>query len=252
MRPSTWYEFEVRYVARADNIVTHYSEPTRLAFFTAEQTRNEIAAAAESAKVPADVTEWIWQGSFDGVNWITQQSGTDADFTTVGPDTVLDLSSLTKIDGVWYRLGTRTVDASGDTTDWHFSLPYQRNGASAEPIALELVRSGKAITTGANVIGSFPMPFTADIVDHELIVTGDVSTSGVISADVLVDGAPITTTEISIDANETSSDSAATPAAFSSTAIAKGALLSIDINAAGTGATGPLWLHLIVERQVGA
>jgi hypothetical protein len=66
------------------------------------------------------------------------------------------------------------------------------------------------------------------------------STSGVVEFDVNVDGTSIFTTEATIDANETTTQSAAVPSALSGSVVMVGddSQITIDIDGAGTGARG--------------
>lgn len=258
LRPSTFYEFEVRYVRRVANIVDYYSEPTRLVFTTAEQPRTELTAGGQVGVIPPEsldpdptcVTNWKLEQSFDGQTWLLADSGTDADFGTSGADTILDLSSFNFVDGVYYRLGTRLV-CGDEANDWHYTLPYRRNGSALETVVVELFRLDESIATGTNITTEFWVPWPGEITGAYLSVTGDQSTSGIISVDVNLNGTSAMSTVISIDANEGDSETAATAHAFSTTALSRGDVLSFDCDAAGTGATGPLMLTLFIERQVG-
>jgi len=64
------------------------------------------------------------------------------------------------------------------------------------------------------------------------------STSGVITLDINEAGVSILSTLLTIDANESTSATAATPAVLSDSSIADNAKVSIDIDGAGTSATG--------------
>lgn len=65
------------------------------------------------------------------------------------------------------------------------------------------------------------------------------SSSGVVTYDINVNGSTVLSTKLTIDANETSSITAATPAVFSSTTFNAGDRITLDIDTAGTGAVGP-------------
>jgi hypothetical protein len=65
-----------------------------------------------------------------------------------------------------------------------------------------------------------------------------VSSSGLVTVDINKNGVTVLSTELSIDATEKTSTTAATPAVISVSAIADDDELSIDISAAGTGAKG--------------
>ena len=94
-----------------------------------------------------------------------------------------------------------------------------------------------AITTGTNKL-TFRMPFamTLDALPRASLTTA--SSSGVVQVDINEAGTTIFSTELTVDANETSSETAATPAALSDTSLADNAVITIDIVAAGTNAAG--------------
>ena len=64
------------------------------------------------------------------------------------------------------------------------------------------------------------------------------SSSGVVTFDCNEAGVSIFSTAVSCDANETSSETAATPAVLSDTSLADNAVITIDCDAAGTNAAG--------------
>lgn len=64
------------------------------------------------------------------------------------------------------------------------------------------------------------------------------SSSGVVTFDINVNGSTILSTKLTIDANEKTSETAATAAVISNTAIADDDEITIDIDTAGTGAAG--------------
>lgn len=99
-----------------------------------------------------------------------------------------------------------------------------------------------AITTGVAKL-SFRMPyaFTLTSVKSSLNVA---STSGIPTVDINEGGATILSTKLTIDANELTSVTAAAAAVISDAALAADALMTIDIDVAGTGAKG-LKVYLI-------
>lgn len=94
-----------------------------------------------------------------------------------------------------------------------------------------------AITTG-NAKITFRMPFamTLDALPRLSLTTA--SSSGVVTFDCNEAGVSIFSTAVSCDANETSSETAATPAVLSDTSLADNAVITIDCDAAGTNAAG--------------
>lgn len=93
-----------------------------------------------------------------------------------------------------------------------------------------------AITTGnAKVTWRMPYAFTLTAVRASL---NTASTSGIPTVDINEGGTTILSTKLTIDANEKTSTTAATPPVMSDTSLADDAEMTIDIDVAGTGAKG--------------
>lgn len=93
------------------------------------------------------------------------------------------------------------------------------------------------ITTGvAKVI--FRAPYAMTLYQIPRASLSVASTSGIPTIDINKNGNSIFSTLLTIDANETTSVTAATPAVLSTTTLADDDQISIDIDVAGTGATG--------------
>lgn len=93
-----------------------------------------------------------------------------------------------------------------------------------------------AITTGtAKVTWRMPFAFTLTAVRASLTTA---SSSGTPTVDINEGGTSVLSTKLTIDANELTSTSAATAAVISDATIADDALMTIDIDTAGTGAAG--------------
>lgn len=97
------------------------------------------------------------------------------------------------------------------------------------------------ITTGtAKVTFRMPCAMTLTAVRSNV---NTVSSSGVVTVDINEGGSTILSTKLSIDASEKTSVTAATPAVISDAALADDAEITIDVDAAGTGAKGlKVWL----------
>jgi len=115
---------------------------------------------------------------------------------------------------------------------------------SALPINIAVAASDEttALTTGTAKITFYAIrAFTLSQIFSGLSTQ---STSGLVTADVKKNGVSIFSTTLSIDANEDTSLTAATPAAVTTSSFAQGDKITVDIAAAGTGAKG-LKLYLI-------
>ena len=93
------------------------------------------------------------------------------------------------------------------------------------------------ITTGTAKL-TFRAPFAMALTKIPRASLTAVSTSGIPTVDINVNGSSILSTKITVDANEKTSTTAATPAVLSTTSIADDAEITVDIDVAGTGAKG--------------
>jgi len=94
------------------------------------------------------------------------------------------------------------------------------------------------ITTGtAKITFRAPFAMTLNQIPRALLATA--STSGLVTVDINEAGTSILgANKLSIDANELTSVTAATPTTIADAVIADDAQITIDIDAAGTGARG--------------
>ena len=93
-----------------------------------------------------------------------------------------------------------------------------------------------AITTGTNK-GYFRVPYAFTITEVRASVL-TAGTTSVITIDINESGTTILSTKLSIDASEKTSETAATPAVISDTALADDAEITIDFDAVDSGGTG--------------
>lgn len=93
-----------------------------------------------------------------------------------------------------------------------------------------------ALTTGTNKV-RFRMPFAFTLSEVRSCVN-DAPTGANLVVDINEGGASILSTKLSIDATETTSTTAATPAVISDTALADDAEISIDIDQIGSTVAG--------------
>lgn len=98
-----------------------------------------------------------------------------------------------------------------------------------------------ALTTGtAKVTFRLPHAMTLTAVRSSL---STVSSSGLVTVDINEAGVSVLSTTLSIDQGEKTSTTAATPAVISDASLADDAEITVDIDAAGTGAKGlKVWL----------
>lgn len=128
------------------------------------------------------------------------------------------------------RLGSGTANATtvlrGDQT-WS-TVPVEWTVAMSDETT-NLAGTGQKLAIRA--------PFAATLVGVRSSLS-TASSSGLVTVDINENGTTILSTKLSIDANEKTSTSAATPAVISDTAIADDAEITFDLDAVGTGARG--------------
>lgn len=108
----------------------------------------------------------------------------------------------------------------------------------ATPVAIQLAASDEttAITTGTGKL-TFRAPYAFTLTGVRASLT-TASSSGTPTFDINMGGVSILSTKLTIDASEKTSTTAAAPPVISTSAITDDAEITIDFDAAGTGATG--------------
>lgn len=146
-----------------------------------------------------------------------------ADFTAAGRALVDDADAAA-------QRATLGLTAAGNATLVGSSLYV------TEAIIIAVGDETTTITTGtAKVTFRMPYAFTLTAVRASL---STVSSSGLPTVDINEAGTTILSTKLTIDANELTSTTAATPAVISDSSLADDAEMTIDIDVAGTGAKG--------------
>ena len=147
-----------------------------------------------------------------------------------------------------YDCVIRLKDSSGDQHSAEFTADSGSNRlilkGIEEIICITCSDETTALTTG-NAKASFHMPYAMTLTG----VKASVNTAPVgstISLQIQEGGSDILSTPITIDASEFTSSSAATPPAFSDTALADNALITVDIDQVGSSTAGKglkVWLY---------
>jgi hypothetical protein len=110
------------------------------------------------------------------------------------------------------------------------------NVKTTESFLVAVSDEATALTTGTGKI-TFRMPYAFTLTQIRASVN-TVSSSGLPTVDVKKNGTTVFSTLLSIDASEKTSQTAATPAVLSTTALADDDEITVDITVAGTGAKG--------------
>ena len=129
-----------------------------------------------------------------------------------------------------------------DGTEWAEVASGGGGGAPTESMVIAVGDETTAITAGtAKVTFRMPYAFTLTAVRASLNIA---SSSGTPTVDINEAGVSVLSTKLTIDATEKTSTTAAAAAVISDSVLADDAEITIDIDVAGTGATG-LKVYLI-------
>lgn len=141
-------------------------------------------------------------------------------------------------------VGTQTA---ADNSTKAASTAYADNAVAKQGEVLMFAVSDEttAITTGTAKL-TFRMPYAMTLSAVRGSLT-TVSSSGIPTVNIKESGTTIFSTKLTIDASELTSTTAATASVLSDTSLADDAQMTVDIDVAGTGATG-LKIYLIGTR----
>lgn len=92
-----------------------------------------------------------------------------------------------------------------------------------------------ALTTGTDKV-TFRMPYTMELTEVRASLTSAGSTSGTTTIDINENGTTVLSTKLTIDFDERTSTTAATPAVISDSLLLDDSVITIDIDAVTTGA----------------
>ena len=149
---------------------------------------------------------------------------------------------FTRTSGALARLTRASLAA-----DSAFTGTYVAKATVPEVLVVAISDETTAITTGTAKV-TFRMPFAMTLTAVRASLT-TASSSGNPTFDINEAGTTILSTKLSIDSGEKTSTTAATAAVISDSALADDAEITIDVDTAGTGATGAK-IYLIGTRSV--
>lgn len=184
-----------------------------------------------------------------GKNWTFEEEATSIDINGYLADqVVMRFANSTARDAGFGGAGEPTL-AEGMICTLDDTNEVQRYSGSAwvtiykeEVIGVALSDETTAITTGTGK-AYIRAPFALTLTGVRANLN-TASSSGIPTVDINVGGSTILSTKLTIDANELTSVTAATPAVISSASISDDAQISFDIDVAGTGAKGlKVWLY---------
>lgn len=165
---------------------------------------------------------------------ITSTADTNVTFPTSG--TLITTSSTDTLTNKTLTSPTMTAPALGTVASGDVSACTHKFYE-----AFALGAEDEVVATGTGVF-TFKTPYAMTLTGVYASVN-TVSSSGVVTVDINEGGVSVLSTKLTIDASEKGSDTAATAAVISDSAIAQYAEVSFDIDTAGTGAEGlKVWL----------
>jgi hypothetical protein len=162
-------------------------------------------------------------------------------------DNAAGTDTLTVVRGattVAVAAGENGIFYTDGTTDGLLQL--SGGGSSAQQVVLEYALSDEttAITTGTAKLTT-RVPFACTLDDVRASLTGG-TTTGTLTVDINEGGATVLSTKLTIDATETTSTTAATPAVISDSTLADDAELTFDVDDQGDGTATGLKVRLYV------
>lgn len=220
-------------------------------------------AAGTGVICPTGCATWVY---CDGTNVVAAPVNDFKDLTSLSSIAIGDMFAIYDLSAKTYKsitpdqileiINGLTEDTSPDATA-DYVVTYDNSAGTAKKVlarrlALECLiiavsDETTAITTGTSKV-TFRMPFAMTLTDVRASLS-TASSSGTPTVDINEAGSTILTTKLTIDANEKTSTTAATPAVIGGAgpALADDAEMTIDIDVAGTGAKG-LKVYLIGRR----
>lgn len=159
---------------------------------------------------------------------ITSVTAADSSLTAGGTATAITFTiPVSGVTAGTYKTADVTVNSRGFITS---------ATTGTESFIIACSDESTAITSGAGKV-TFRMPYAFSVSGVRASLTTP-SSSGAPQFDINEAGTSILSTKLSIDANEKTSVTAATPAVISDSALADDASMTIDVDSAGTGAMG--------------
>lgn len=182
----------------------------------------------------------------DDGTYKTPAPGSAANWTASGTTNSL-LAGVASVDGLiatqWVYVATSTPVATASSTN-AFTLSDLTAAGNTLPGQIGAACSDEttALTTGTNKV-RFRMPYAMTLTAVRASLTTAQTAGSIITIDINEDGTSVLSTKITIDDNETTSTTAATPPVISDSALADDAIITVDIDQVGTSPAGlKIWL----------
>jgi hypothetical protein len=158
-----------------------------------------------------------------GVIFLAEQAEADADAAGEGQ--------------IWVDTATPNTLMYTDDAGTDFTVA-SKTGTHAATQAIGIACGDETtVTAVATGVTEFQMPFGFELTDVRATVTTAPTTDAGFTVDINEGGVSILSTKITIDATEKTSATAATPPVISDSTLADSGVITIDVDAASTGAT---------------
>jgi len=207
---------------------------------TGAHTHNITGNTTNAGSHTHNVTVEQSNSSTDSANPTTDgQTGTNSGTTGTGA-TINRVPASTYVR--WLIRATGTINATAEDGVQILSE------AREEVVTVELAGAGALPSTPTTGVAYYRVPWAATLTAVKANRNGT-NTNDSVTIDVNEGGTSVLSTKITIDQNEATSLTAATPAVISDSAIANDALLTFDIDSANTSDEGPLTVTLYFTRE---
>jgi hypothetical protein len=192
--------------------------------------------------IKVGVNEWTFAGPATNYIGYTGSASTASGYTgsagTIGSTGTVGFTGSTGTQGlIGFTGSTGTQGVIGFTGSASTASGYVGSRGST-PFVVAVTNEVGSVTTGTSKV-TFRAPYALTLGPIPRASLSTISSSGLVTVDIKLNGTTILGTDkLSIDSNEKTSVTAATPTTLVTTSVADDAEFTIDVTAAGTGAAG--------------
>jgi len=196
----------------------------------------DISASASMSLAGVDWRFMAATGSASIVHFGTARAGLRRDVIWNSPSTIVGNASNLTRGGVNILTATNDISMMTSLGSGAWRVDHRRVTDGLEPFMVAISGETAALVTATAAL-TIRMPY-AFVLSGVRANVNTVSSSGLVTVDINEAGSSILSTKLTIDANEKTSVTAATPAVISDANLADDAEITFDIDTPGTGAKG--------------